>query len=256
MSTSRVGKPIVLLIVVAILLACELPALPGYPTPGPTLDVENSIAGTFSAAQTQTAALLPPASPAAPTGTGIPSSTVTLEFTLSPTKTKVPPTGTPTPTLRYTLTPTEKPTITSTPLPIPPTPSRAATFSGDMATKMKTPTIDPDSSGKNWACKILSQYPPNGTIIQPGEEFTASWKLKNNGAETWLVNNVDYIYQKGSEIHVDNRYDIPKTVMYGDTVTIKVPMVAPKSRDAYRTIWALDSGKRIFCYMQIAIRVK
>lgn len=256
MSTSRMGKPVVLLAVVTLLLACELPALPGYPTPGPTLDVENSIAGTFSAAQTQTAALLPPTSPAAPTGTGIPSSTVTLRFTLLPTKTKVLPTDTPTPTLRYTLTPTEKPTATSTPLPIPPTPSRAATFSGDMATKIKTPTIDPDSSGKNWACKILSHYPTDGTIIQPGEEFIASWKLKNTGAETWLVNNVDYIYQKGSEMHVDNRYDIPKTVMYGDTVTIKVPMVAPKSRDAYRTIWALDSGKRIFCYMQIAIRVK
>ncbi|MFZ5911740.1 MAG: NBR1-Ig-like domain-containing protein [Chloroflexota bacterium] len=256
MSISRVGKPIVLLTVTLMLLGCEFPALPGYPTPGPTLDVENSIAGTSSAAQTQTAALLPPASPAAPTGTDLPSSTATLRFTLSPTKTKILPTDTPTPTLRYTLTPTLKPTVTSTPLPIPPTPSRAATFSGDMATKIKTPTIDPDSSGKNWACKILSQYPPNGTIIERGDKFIAVWKLKNTGAETWFINNVDYLYQKGSELHLEDRYDIPKTVMYGDTVTIKVPMVAPKERDAYRTIWALDSGKRIFCYMQIAIRVK
>lgn len=256
MNTSRVGKPIVFLATTLMLLACELPALPGYPTPGSTLDVENSIAGTFSAAQTQTAALLPPASPAAPTITDIPSSTATLWFTLSPTNTKILPTDTPTPTLRYTLTPTEKPTITSTPLPIPPTPSRAATFSGDMATRIKTPTIDPDSSGKHWSCKILSHYPPDGTIFHPGEAFVATWKLKNTGGQIWWVNNVDYLYQKGTEMHLEKRYDIPKTVLPNDTVTVKVPMIAPDQKDAYRTIWALDAGNRIFCYMQVAIRVK
>ncbi len=250
------GKWFLLLAEAFLLLGCALPALPGYPTPIPTLDVENSIIETFSAAQTQTAALLPSTSPSLLPTDHLPSVTATLQGTLLPTQVRPLPSHTPTTTLRYTLTPTEKPTITSTPLPIPPTPTHVPTFSGDIATKVKTPTIDPDFSGKHWSCKILSHYPPDGAIFHPGEAFVASWKLKNTGGQMWWVNNVDYLYQKGTEMHLQSRYDIPKTVLPNETVTIKVPMVAPNEKDAYHTIWALDAGNRIFCYMQVAIRVK
>lgn len=84
----------------------------------------------------------------------------------------------------------------------------------------------------------------------------ASWKIKNTGGQIWLVNNVDYLYQKGTEMHLQSRYDIPKTVLPNETITLKAQMVAPNEKDAYHTIWALDAGNRIFCYLQVAIRVK
>ncbi len=248
MGNSWAGRFILLFAAMLALLACQMPFLPAYLTPVPTLDVENSIAETFAVAQTQTAVLLPSPSPTL----GLPSSTSTFQLALSPTQTKILPTDTPTPTLRFTFTPTQKPTRTSTPLRIPPTPSRVPTS----FTKIKTPTRDPDSSGKNWSCKILSHYPSDGTVFHPGEAFVASWKLKNTGGQMWFVNNVDYLYQKGTEMHLQSRYDIPKTVLPNDTVTIKVPMIAPQQKDAYHAIWALDAGSRIFCYMQVAIRVK
>lgn len=248
----KVALAVALLAAVLLLVACALPVLPGYPTPLPTLDVENSIIQTFSAAQTQTAALLPPPASAVQSAASLPASTPTLDLTLSPLPTNTLPSNTPTPTLRFTFTPTQKPTRTSSPLPIPPTPSRVPTS----FTKIKTPTRDPDSSDKFWSCKVLSHYPADGTIFQPGEAFVASWKLKNTGGQIWLVNNVDYLYQKGTEMHLQNRYDIPKTVLPNETVTVKVQMVAPNEKDAYHAVWALDAGNKIFCYMKVSIRVK
>jgi len=93
-------KIIFLITAILLVLACEVPSLPGAVAPNPTLDIGTIIAGTAAAAQMQTLTALPP--------------TTTFTPTLPPTKTPSDiPTSTPTILLIYS-------TKTYTPSPPPP----------------------------------------------------------------------------------------------------------------------------------------
>jgi type VI secretion system secreted protein VgrG len=100
MEKRTVLKPILMLAMILVLLACELPAIPGLAQPSPAPGIETVIAGTAGAAQLQTLTALPPT--ATPTSTPLPTNT---------------PPDTPTPTATFILFVFSSPTFTSTPPP-------------------------------------------------------------------------------------------------------------------------------------------
>lgn len=206
-----------LLAVMAILLACS----PTLATPYPTLppEVLNTIvAMTFSAASTQTAAVLP-------TSTHTPIPTTPATPTHTPTDTPVP-----TATIIFRLSS--------------PTPSRTPT------------SLTPTLSSENYACKVISQKPDIGDVLAPRTDFDARWTVQNIGKKSWDAGSTDYLYVSGDKLHQQDAYDLNKTVAPGQQVDIIVDMIAPKKAGTYSTTWNLRVGQNQFCVLQVVIVVR
>ena len=108
--------------------------------------------------------------------------------------------------LLVTNTVTASPTVTSSPISLatntpPPTWTVAPVFNAVLPTVFKsptatgtqyTPTVNPALSavGCNNLGLIYDVTIPSGTVVKPGESFTKTWKVENNGTCNWV-----YLYQ-------------------------------------------------------------
>lgn len=211
----RIRQVVGVLAIMAI--SCDVsllvPSAPVFPTAAPGV-FETIIAGTAAAAQTQTAALVPP--------------------TFTPTST---PTSTRTPTPTPTFTPTFIFRLRS------PTPARTATSSLS-------------SVSDDYACKLLSQDPADGTKLDPETSFDAVWEVRNTGTPTWDQNSIDFRFFNGDKLHEKAIYDLRDNVKSGASIKLIVDMVAPKNAGKYRTVWSLRKGNFDFCRVTLMINVK
>ncbi|NLX11732.1 MAG: peptidoglycan DD-metalloendopeptidase family protein [Chloroflexi bacterium] len=99
----------------------------------------------------------------------------------------------------------------------------------------------------------------DGTVIQPGERFVKTWRVRNSGTTTW-----DESY--GLRFCSDDRMGGPESVTLphaaapGETVEVSVPLVAPASPGRHRSTWKLANGQgHIFeydLYAEIQVPVK
>lgn len=150
-----------------------------------------------------------------------------------------------------TLTPTLTPPPTNTPTI---TPTATATFIFRIFTPtVPTPTPPPTA---DFACEIVSQFPPNEVIFGPGADFDTRWQVINTGREVWDRNSTDYRYVSGDKLHKHPLYDLSKTISPGGMADIIVDMVAPSAAGTYSTTWRIRVGKTEFCTMKLTIVVK
>ncbi|MFZ5820976.1 MAG: NBR1-Ig-like domain-containing protein [Chloroflexota bacterium] len=212
MKKRTMSKPILILAMILVVLACELPAIPGLAQPSPIPGIETVIAGTARAAQLQTLTALPPT--ATPTSTPLPTNT---------------PPDTPTPTATVILFVFSSPTFTPT-------------------------TPPPKSAGAG--CELITQEPPNDTVLGPKINFETYWTVKNTGDESWLDTSADFRYQSGTDISKKDVIDLPNSVGVGSEVTLKVSMKTPEKPGAYTTNWALTSGRATLCTLSLRIIVQ
>ncbi len=104
------------------------------------------------------------------------------------------------------------------------------------------------------SCTVTSNVPGS---ISKGGEFDAKWTVKNTGSKNWDLSSVDYAFISGTEMHKRaSRYDLPKTVKPGESITIVVDMVAPKYSGYYSTTWGIVSGSTNLCSLPMQIYVK
>ena len=85
---------------------------------------------------------------------------------------------------------------------------------------------------------------PEGTIMNPGQGFTKTWKIKNTGACTWddySLIYAGYMDKMSSDDHV--RLDI--LVEPGQEVEISVNFKAPKAVGEYVSAWQMANAKGI-----------
>lgn len=212
MEKRTVLKPLLMLAMILVVLACELPAIPGLAQPSPVPGIETVIAGTAGAAQVQTLSALPP--------------TATLTATPPPTNT---PPDTPTPTATVILFVFSSPTF--------------------------TPTTPPSKSA-GAGCELITQEPPNDTVLAPKINFETYWTIKNTGDVSWLDTSVDFRYQSGTDINKKDIIDLPNSVGVGSEVTLKVSMKTPEKPGTYTTNWALTSGRATLCTLSLRIIVQ
>jgi hypothetical protein len=237
----RIVRRITLWLIVGVVISGCASPVPVTPPPSVSRSegIETIVVKTAAAAQTQTAVLLPTA-----TGT---------------------PTKTPLPTKTGTVTPTPTATIIFSFLTeTGPTEEffgnveGSGNGSGDGNKEdgkgsdfVKEPVI------REWACRILSRYPPAGTEFVGGTTFRATWVVKNTGSKTWPKKGVDVVYQSGADLVDGKPYvDIPAAVGPGGTIQITINMTAPKRSSDYSTRWTLKVGKKEFCSMRIAFNTK
>jgi hypothetical protein len=139
------------------------------------------------------------------------------------------PTRTPTPVPTDTLTPTRTPTSTKTP-----TPTKTST-----PTKTYTPTPT-DTAVVPVAQFIEDVTIPDGTVMEPGQAFTKTWRLKNAGLLEWGEGS-NLSFEDGEQMGGASPVAVPN-VQPGETVDISVDMAAPAEVGSYFGKWRLLAG--------------
>lgn len=85
---------------------------------------------------------------------------------------------------------------------------------------------------------------PDGMVIQPGQAFTKTWRLRNEGSCTW-TQSWSFAYLRGDIMGAPTLVFLPHTVAPGQTVDISVPMIAPMTNGTYRGNWILRNASYI-----------
>jgi hypothetical protein len=136
-----------------------------------------------------------------------------------------------------------QPTATPRPTEASQTSAPGATAPTRTAVTFAPPTA-PGSAGSVQQCQVVANLVgetiPDGTILQPGETFRKTWRLKNNGTCTW---NSAYkiIYWSGELMGAAMEYPLPATVAPGEEVEIPLALTAPTGNGNYSGYWKLRS---------------
>jgi hypothetical protein len=167
--------------------------------------------------------------------------TVSAQLTqVSDTTTDVPPT-TPAPTV-----------IATTPAPPTSTPTNTV-----------IPSITPTEATCDKATFIKDVTIPDGTELDPGEDFTKTWRLRNDGSCTW-TSSYSLVFDNGDSMGGPASQQLTSgTVSPGETLDISVDLTAPNNPGTFRGNWKLrnnagvvfgvgSSGNAVF-YVEIEV---
>lgn len=105
---------------------------------------------------------------------------------------------------------------------------------------------------------------PDGTIVQQGESFLKTWKVKNTGNTTWKDYTLEYV---GDPFSRDNQMGAPLAIDIpfcrpGQTVNISVTLRAPDPVGTHRSTWRLRKrnggffGEQLFAEIKVAEKVR
>lgn len=103
----------------------------------------------------------------------------------------------------------------------------------------------PSDSGTNlsWYCHdpdFVSETIPDNTIFSPGETFTKTWTLKNDGQCTWTT-DYNLVFVSGNSMSGDTVSALPHDVAPGEIIVLSVELIAPSSDGTYKGNWAIES---------------
>ncbi|NOT03829.1 MAG: hypothetical protein HOP27_04445 [Anaerolineales bacterium] len=85
---------------------------------------------------------------------------------------------------------------------------------------------------------------PDGTSFSPGEAFTKTWKIQNNGTCEWSA--VSLVFDSGEKMSAPSPAATLPTVAINATVNIDVKLVAPTSPGTYTGYFKLESAGQRF----------
>ncbi len=116
------------------------------------------------------------------------------------------------------------------------------------ATPSKTPgpvtvTVPPSTCDKVQYVSDVSI--PDGTTLQPGAQFTKTWRLKNVGTCAWST-SYQLAFFSGDQMGAPSTANFPKNVAVGETVDISINMTAPSTAGAYRGYWMFKNANGAF----------
>ena len=130
-------------------------------------------------------------------------------------ETVIPATNTPETTMDATLTPAITPT--------------------SEATLLSAPS-DPDCI----YASLVGEYPPDMTIYLPGDSFTKTWTIQNQGTCTW-DSSYKLIFWSGDILGGSTSYELPEVVLPGDDISISIFLQAPATEGTYTGYWRLQT---------------
>jgi hypothetical protein len=81
---------------------------------------------------------------------------------------------------------------------------------------------------------------PDGSVIAPGETFTKTWRIRNDGTCTWGPtgkNLYALVFLGGNRLGGPDQVVLPEDVLPGDTITISVNLTAPITPGSYTSEW-------------------
>jgi hypothetical protein len=135
--------------------------------------------------------------------------------------------------------------IPSTPTAIPPL-SQADLPTEDTQSDAVIPAIATNtpplpSGGPAEKAAFVTETIPDGTNMTPGQTFTKTWKLKNDGTSTWSTQYA-LVFVDGEKLSEKTEIYFPVNVPPGQLVDISVEMKAPAQVGKYKSYWKLRSA--------------
>ena len=118
---------------------------------------------------------------------------------------------------------------------IPPTPTMISPTPAVTPTGTTTPPTCTMS-----AALIQDLSIPDGTILKPGQQFTKTWRVQNNGTCDW--ENYKLVFVRGSLLGGNSPSLLPK-VSAGSTLDISLELFAPSYQGEYSGYWQIQSDK-------------
>jgi hypothetical protein len=131
-------------------------------------------------------------------------------------------------------------TVTATPA----SPTVTVTGTPPTATPSKTPspitaTVLPSACDK--VQFVADVNFPDGTVVQPGGQFTKTWRMKNVGSCAWST-SYQLVFFSGEKMGGASSAAFTKSVAIGDTVEISVNLTAPAAPGSYRGYWMFKNA--------------
>jgi len=107
-----------------------------------------------------------------------------------------------------------------------------------------TPTVPPSACDKVQFVKDVTI--PDGTTLQPGAQFTKTWRLKNVGSCAWST-SYQLVFFSGTQMGAASSAAFPKAVAVGETWDFSINMIAPSAAGSYRGYWMFkNAGGALF----------
>jgi len=125
---------------------------------------------------------------------------------------------------------------------VPPPPTVTGTPPTATPTKTQAPvtqTVPPSSCDK--VQFIADVNYPDGTVLQPGAQFTKTWRLKNVGSCVWTA-SYQLVFFSGEKMNAASSAAFTKEVKVGETVDISMNMTAPTASGTYRGYWMFKNA--------------
>ena len=120
-----------------------------------------------------------------------------------------------------------------------------------------SPTPEEDIEGPG-GCSLNAAYVadvtvPDDTEMDPDEDFTKTWRLRNSGTCNW---NADFrlVFVSGDQMGAPASVSVPATAA-GATVDVSVPMTAPSDPGSYRSNWRMQSDEGAVFGSQAYVRI-
>jgi hypothetical protein len=105
---------------------------------------------------------------------------------------------------------------------------------------------------------FVSQTVANGTSFSPGQGFSCTWTMHNNGTTTWAANGGDGYtlnYVSGTQMGAPNATPISGNVGPGGNASIPVSFTAPTTPGSYSVVMQMNSTSFAFFGQQVSVAI-
>ena len=115
------------------------------------------------------------------------------------------------------------------------------------------PPVDPDPCNDAY---FISETVEDGTDFDPNENFTKTWRMRNDGTCTWNT-NYKLVFADGDQMSGPSNKNLTQSVAPGEQVDISVDLKAPGSEGTYKGFWKVadDEGQYFVHNIWVEIEV-
>ncbi len=135
------------------------------------------------------------------------------------------------------------PSQTSVPLPDTPEPVIILTPTLLQSAASQEAALHPTPSCINRAELIKALNILDNAALDAGQSFAKIWRIKNAGTCTWSAGYALAFYS-GEQMGGQASIPLPSVVQPGDTVDLRVDLVAPLNQTSYTGNWVLQDASR------------
>ena len=149
-------------------------------------------------------------------------------------------------------TPTVSIQLTSTPVLVTVTPAVASPTAGSPTSGAPAATGTSDCDDADFVTDVTI---PDGTVLDPNETFTKTWRLKNSGTCSWTPSYA-VVFSNGDSMGGPATQALTGNVNPGQTMDISVNLKAPATPGDYTGYWKLRNAAGVtFATFYVTIKV-